>query len=1329
MALHGAMGAFDTNEEDWVVYTERLQNYFVANDVTSDDKKRAILLSVCGASTYRLIRNLVSPNQPSSKSYADLVQLVKEHFHPKPSAIVMRFQFNSCFQREGEKLPQFVARLRQLTEYCEFGTTLDEMLRDRLVCGLRDERVQKRLLSEVTLTFDKALKLAQASETAELNTRVLRQVPEAPVEVHTTDKKATETRGRGPKTTNGIPCFRCGDNHSPAQCQFRRVDCHHCGKRGHLARVCRSRAKPSSDSKRRQFRRRPMPEDGAKTHCVTDAEAPSELEAEEPADYVVFQVSREKVAPLMTSVQIDNKPLKMQVDTGAAMSLVSEATYRRLWPNKSTAPVLRGTSVRLRTYSGEELRVLGTVRAIVMYEKRPYDVSLLVVAGDGPSLLGRDWLMKFRLNWKELFAVSARSEETLPSVLSRHEELFREELGTVKGIQVAIHVEPEARPRFCKVRPVPHAIRARLDRELERLQREDIIQPVEFAEWAAPVVPVVKRDGTVRLCGDYKLTVNRVAKVDSYPLPRVEDLFAQLSGGQTFTKLDLAHAYQQLVVDEPSRKYLTVNTHKGLFEYKRLPFGVASAPAIFQRTIETILQGLPHTCVYIDDILVTGSTEAEHLQNLDRVLSRLKSAGIRLKKQKCAFMQPYVEYLGHQISAEGLKPAAEKVRAIVDAPTPNDITQLKSFLGMLSYYSKFLPNMATRLAPLYALLRKQSEWQWGPVQAKAFQQAKDLLMSSDLLHHYDPEKPVVVSCDASPYGVGAVLSHRSEDGERPIAFASRSLSAPERRYSQLDKEALAIVFAVKRFHQYLFGRRFTILSDHRPLKYLLGETRGIPTLASARVQRWALLLSAYDYVIDYRPGSKHANADVLSRLPLPDEPATVPLPGELVCLVEMMQATSLSPELIRRGVDRDPLLSRVKENVRQGWKDTDDGEMRPFQNRKLELSLQDGCLLWGSRVIVPPSERERIVSLLHEGHPGIARMKARARGYVWWPSMDRQLEDRVRSCGKCQQQLKLPQSSPLHPWDWPDRPWVRLHADYAGPINGKLILVLVDSHSKWVEAWVVGSGTSTVTIEKLRSAFSRFGLPETLVTDNGSAFTSAEFAAFVRRNGIRHIRSAPYHPATNGLAERTVQVIKTALKKSGEGSLETRLSRILFHYRLTPHSTTGVSPAELLLGRRPRSHLDLIRPDLSSRVQKSVERQKRGHDGRTRSRMFGEGDPVLLRNFTNGPVWLRGVIHRVRGPLTFDVRLSNGRIMRRHIEHLRQRADGPIGGNDQPPLGDDDCGFDLPLPSFGSEPTPAASPVAPPVPRPIPAAAASRSPVVPIRRSSRIRHQPDRFGH
>ena len=234
-----------------------------------------------------------------------------------------------------------------------------------------------------------------------------------------------------------------------------------------------------------------------------------------------------------------------------------------------------------------------------------------------------------------------------------------------------------------------------------------------FSDWAAPIVPVLKKDGSVRICGDYRLTVNQAAKLETYPLPKIDDLLTSLAGGKTFTKLDLAHAYQQVELEKDSRKFVTINTHKGLFEYTRLPFGVASAPALFQRTMENLLQGLKHVCVYLDDILVTGSSEREHLDNLAEVLKRLESAGMRLKRSKCEFMLPSVEYLGHKISDKGLQPTEGKIKAIVEAPAPQNVSQLKAFLGMLNYYTKFLPNISSRLAPLYKLLQKAVVWSWG----------------------------------------------------------------------------------------------------------------------------------------------------------------------------------------------------------------------------------------------------------------------------------------------------------------------------------------------------------------------------------------------------------------------------------------------------------------------------------------------------------------------------------------------------------------------------------------------------------------------------------------
>ena len=518
--------------------------------------------------------------------------------------------------------------------------------------------------------------------------------------------------------------------------------------------------------------------------------------------------------------------------------------------------------MRLRTYSGEELEVVG--RAVVRVRcggQVAEDLGLVVVSGGGPSLLGRDWLGRLRLDWGAICKLHATSG-TLESLLAEHANLFRNKLGMIRGVIAKLHVSSGAKPRFHRPRSIPYALRSRVDQALEKLLYEGILEPVQFSEWAAPIVPVVKRDVSIRVCGDYKLTVNQVALVDTYPLPLLQDIFASLANGKSFTKLDLVHAYQQLPFDDDSRPYTTINTHKGLFRYTRLPFGVAAAPAIFQRTMESLLGDLSHVCIYLDDILVTGESETAHLRNLAAVLERLESAGARLKREKCSLMIPEVEYLGHRISAKGIHPVPEKVSAVREAPRPKDVSQLRSFLGMVNYYGKFLPNLATLLRPLYDLLQSAKTWSWGDSQEQAFRKAKELLPSAPLLTHYDPEKQLILSCDASPYGVGAVLSHRFEDNsERPIAYASRTLSPAEQKYAQLDKEALSIVFGVKRFNQYLYGRKFTILSDHKPLQYLLGETRGIPPMASARIQRWALMLSAYHYEICYKPGADHANAD------------------------------------------------------------------------------------------------------------------------------------------------------------------------------------------------------------------------------------------------------------------------------------------------------------------------------------------------------------------------------------------------------------------------------------------------------------------------------------
>ena len=513
---------------------------------------------------------------------------------------------------------------------------------------------------------------------------------------------------------------------------------------------------------------------------------------------------------------------------------------------------------------------------------------------------------------------------------------------------------------------MPCGVRA-VEEELDRLETQGVLEKVSHSDRATPIVPVPKKDGKTRLCGDYKVTVNPVLDVDQYPLPKPEDLFATLAGGRTFTKLDLSHAYNQLELDEESRKYVTINTHQGLYRYQWLPFGIASAPALFQKVMDTILQGLDHAMVFIDDILLTGATEEEHLKVLEEVLRRLEKHGVHVKRTKCSFMQASVEYLGHMVDQHGLHTTDDKLRAISEALAPRNVQELRSFLGLRNYYG---PNLATLIHPLNRLLCKGATWKWTTDCEKAFKQSKEVLVSSKVLVHYNPSLPLKLAGDASAYGVGAVISHVMEDGsERPIAFASRTLTPSERNYAQVEKEALSLIFGVKKFHAYVYGRRFTLTTDHKPLTTILGPKQGIPTLAAARLQRWALVLAAHSYDIEFRPTTRHRNADGLSRLPLRDATPEGVSSEPAVFNIAQLESLPVTSKQLHGATRTDKLLNKVLRFTREGWPKQVDQSLRPFWLHRDELTVERECLLWGIRAVIPEKLRPRVLEELHRTIP------------------------------------------------------------------------------------------------------------------------------------------------------------------------------------------------------------------------------------------------------------------------------------------------------------------------------------------------------------------------
>ena len=974
------------------------------------------------------------------------------------------------------------------------------------------------------------------------------------------------------------------------------------------------------------------------------------------------------------SAELNGKVVQMEVDTGASRSIISSDNYNSIW-NTSERPKLLPPTQQLRVWGGKQLSILGEINVNTKLCSNSSDsvfnsriASFVVVEGRGPILFGRDNLSNFNLLPLSFSSINKNESDNFSSTLAKQfPVVFTEGLGCYKDYKVSVDVDPQVPPKFCKARSVPYAMKPKLDQALDSLLEDGIISPIAHSRWAAPVVPVVKSDSSIRVCGDYKLTANKAIKLDTYPIPKPEDLFSSLSGGKIFSKLDMSQAYCQLQLDENSQDITVINTHRGLFRYNRLCFGISAAPGIFQRAMEQLVQGIPGVLCYLDDVLVCGATEAEHKSRLLTVLSRMQEAGLKLKLSKCSFKVPEVSYLGFVINANGLHPTQDKVRAIRDAPAPSNLKQLESYLGVFNFYRRFVQNASTVLEPLNRLRRSGVQWVWGDEQKSAFLKSKELLLNSQALVHFNPSLPISVVADSSSYGLGAVLSHIIDGQERPVCFASRTLLPAERNYPQVEREALAIVFALRHFHNYLWGQpKFRVVTDHKPLLGLFSSTKAISPMSSGRIQRWALMLQAYSFDLVHRSGVILGTADALSRLPLSGHNESVPIPGEWTNLVNFLDSSPVSAHTIREHTRVDSLLSKVLRYCELGWPTSlpeGDQSLLPYFRKKSELTTEGGCVLWGSRVVIPSRDRQSLLDELHSGHVGSSRMKELARSYLWWPNIDRDLEELVKHCLTCLESRKSPPKAELHPWEWPSHPWHRIHVDYAGPVQGKYYLVVVDAHSKWVEIFPTNGPSASETIKNLRHCFCQLGIPVTIVSDNGTCFTSQEFQDFLKLSGIRHVTSAVYRPATNGLAERMVQSFKSALATSKE-PYTTVLDKFLFKYRVTPHTTTGVSPAELLFKRKLRCRLDLLHPSdmVGGKVSHSQEVQKKHHVGTPRHLDLRPQTPVLIRNYARGPKWSPAKVQQKHGPLTYSCQLEDGRVVKRHQDQLL------VGGPEHPPM-------------------------------------------------------------
>ncbi|KAL5493850.1 hypothetical protein EMCRGX_G015084 [Ephydatia muelleri] len=580
----------------------------------------------------------------------------------------------------------------------------------KMFSNLKDSRIQRELLCIRDLSLAQAQDKARSMEIVLKETVELRQKePDVSVEAGN-DEGTSEThkisKSQGPRKG----CPRCGGtNHMAANCFHKDKECNHCGKVGHLARVCRSGAGGKSKPMWKKSK------DAMRAHMV---------QAEEREDSGSFEDEEKETDDEIVE-------LKFEVDTGAELSLIPLKVYKERLSMVKVLP----SSVVLKLYDGSILPTRGKVVVEAMQGRHRATGEFVIVenADFQLPLLGRDWLGKLRLDWQGLLKSCTKGDPRINALhtaswINEFPDVVKEGLGQLKGIRADIELKGKVKPIFCKSRAVPFALRKQVEEILQQQVEDGELQPVEQSEWAAPIVVVKKKDGGIRICADFKMTINPYLRHKTFPLPTPEEIFATLANGESFTKLDLARAYKQMEVASDSQLLLTITTHMGLFKFSRLPFGVATAPAMWQRAMSIVFQGCKRVVYYMDDILVTGNTREEHESNLRQVFQRLQQYGLRINLSKCHFFQHTVEFLGHSISTDGIRPTDERIRGVVGAPVPTNKGELKSFLGLMTYNAKFLPQLATVLHPLYQLLCKDVKWKWSKVHDIAVKEAKHLLL-------------------------------------------------------------------------------------------------------------------------------------------------------------------------------------------------------------------------------------------------------------------------------------------------------------------------------------------------------------------------------------------------------------------------------------------------------------------------------------------------------------------------------------------------------------------------------------------------------------------------
>ena len=1206
----------DNVAERWRKWKRQFEFYFEACELDKKTEKcqTAILLHAAGPEAQEIYHTFTYDEGETKDKYKTVLDKFDKYCEPLRNVVYERYLFWARDQMESETVDTWVAALRNMASKCEFDTQEQSMLRDKVVFGIRDISVKERLLRENGLTLKKALDLCRAAETSKQRIRAMTETEaHAAVNIHPVSiqngrhfpNKRSEApssfqnkRSEAPSSfQNSFNCRFCGARHVKGRCAAYGKQCSKCSGYNHFAAVCKGGGYRRKHNQSTQNQRQTAPHQkppwgrgkSVNVHVVGTEDSAANYLFVGPV--TVNDHTHSLSQQWFENIVLNDTAVPFKLDTGADANCLPKALWHKLFPNQK----LTEAEYTLKAYGGEHIKPAGV--AAVNAKCPATGITLLtkfyVTDADVTPILGRTSCELFKLvqrmpRVKSMHQLNQGKALTTNMISDMYSDTFSG-LGEYKQ-PYHITVDPSVPPVIQHNRKVPFAKLPALQTALQTLEQQGVIASVDCpTDWVHNLVITEKKNGNLRICLDPK-PLNKAIKRERHSIPTVEDVLYRLNGKKLFTVVDMKDSYWHVKLDEPSSYLCTFHTPWGRKRFLRMPFGISSASEVMQKRNEQTFSDIPGVHVIADDIIIAADNETEHDTILLKVLERARQYNIKFNLDKLQFKRTEVTYMGHIVTSDGLRPCPKKIEAIVGMPCPTDRPALLRFLGMIKYLAQFIPGESTLTAPLRNLLKKDVPWQWYHEHDKAIESIKQALTEPVLLHFFDVSKPVLVQADASQSGLGACLLQ----DKRPVAFASRALTSAECNYSQIEKELLAICYACAKFHQYCYGRDVSVHTDHKPLEIIHKKPLG---MAAPRLQRMLLQLQRYTLNVTYVPGKYMYVADTLSRAYLSDS-TPIGAPEDIEVMVHSLTASlPISQQklaMFQKATADDSVLQRLLVVVRGGWPKIYKSvhtTLRQFWNVRDEISEAEGLLFRGSCIIVPDKIRPEMLRLIHEGHLGIDKCRARARQIFYWPNMSQDIAQAINSCETCLTLRASQQKEPLLCHDIPQRPWQKLAADIM-TLNGKDYLVVVDYFSKYPEIAQLELKTAKCVVVHLKSIFARHGVPEELVTDN-MPFSSAEFREFVSDWDITLTTSSPMFPQSNGQAERAVQTVKRLLSKAQMSGQDPYIA--LLQYRLSPVAGTPYSPAQMLMGRQLRDKLPVPVKVLQPAIVKArpllVERQ------------------------------------------------------------------------------------------------------------------------------------------